>query len=195
MLGVDFNMSTRTIGYIRVSSLYQNPERQLVDIIDSLDKVFTDRCSGKDVNRPELQKMLEYVREGDTIIVHSMDRISRNIIDLRNLVNTLTSNGVKLQFVKENLTFTKDDNNPMSLFLLSVMGSFSELERSLIKERQREGIAIARMKNVYKGRKKSLSDSKISDIKERIEKGEKKAVIARDYNISRQTLYQYLKSA
>jgi DNA invertase Pin-like site-specific DNA recombinase len=187
-------MSDRTVGYIRVSSLYQNTERQLAEISDSLDKIFEDKASGKDTNRPELLKMLEYVREGDTVIVHSMDRLGRNLDDLRKVVRELTGRKVKVQFIKENLIFS-GDANPMSLLLLSMMGAFAEFERSLIKERQREGIALAKMKNIYKGRKKTLTGNQIKDIKDRIENGDKKAAIAREYNISRQTLYEYLKSA
>jgi DNA invertase Pin-like site-specific DNA recombinase len=187
-------MSSRRVGYIRVSSLYQSSDRQLFDIYDTLDKAFTDKASGKDTNRPELMKMLEYIREGDTVVIHSMDRLGRNLEDLRKLVRELTGKGVKIQFIKENLTFSSDDN-PMSLLLLSMLGAFAEFERSLIRERQREGIVLAKMKNVYKGRKKSLTGNQIKDIKRRIENGDKKAVIARDYNISRQTLYEYLKSA
>jgi DNA invertase Pin-like site-specific DNA recombinase len=186
-------MGERKIGYIRVSSFEQNESRQLADIVDSLDKVFIDKASGKDTHRPSLEKMLEYAREGDTIIVHSMDRLARNLDDLRKLVNSLTSRNIKIQFVKESLTFTGDDN-PMSILLLSVMGAFSEFERSLIKERQREGIEIAKKNKVYKGRKKTLSTSQVKEIFKKIESGEKKATIARDLKISRETLYQYIRS-
>jgi DNA invertase Pin-like site-specific DNA recombinase len=187
-------LGERRIGYIRVSSIGQNTDRQLVDILDNLDKVFTDKISGKNINRPELENMMDYVREGDTIFVHSMDRLARNLDDLRKIVTTLTSKGVRIQFLKENLIFTGDDN-AMSLLLLNIMGSFAEFERSLIKERQREGIAIAKTKGIYKGRKKMLNLPQIKDILVRVKNGEKKAVIARDYKISRETLYQYLKSA
>jgi DNA invertase Pin-like site-specific DNA recombinase len=187
-------MSSRTVGYIRVSSLFQNTERQLAGI--SLDKVFSDKASGKDVARPELMKMMEYVRDGDTVLIHSMDRLGRNMLDLQKLVRELTGRGVRIQFIKENLTFSpNDDNNPMSILLFQIMAAFSEFERAIIKERQREGIAIAKMKgNIYKGRKKLLSFNQVKDIKDRVQNGDKKAVIARDYKLSRQTLYQYLKS-
>ena len=147
-------MTGKRIGYIRVSSLDQNHERQLEGI--KLDKCFTDKASGKDVNRPELEAMLNYVRDGDIIIVHSMDRLARNLDDLRKLVQQLTSQKIKIEFLKENLTFTGEDA-PMSKLLLSVMGAFAEFERSLIRERQREGIALAKKKGLYKGRKPSLS--------------------------------------
>jgi DNA invertase Pin-like site-specific DNA recombinase len=185
-------MSSRTIGYVRVSSIDQCTDRQLADV--KLDKIFTDKASGKDAQRPELQKMLDFSRDGDTIIVHSMDRLARNLDDLRKLVKNLTERGIKLQFVKENLTFTGEDN-PMSVLLMSVMGAFAEFERSLIKERQKEGIAAAKNKGVYRGRKKALTSDEAKKMLARIQAGEKKAVIARDYGISRETLYQYLKAA
>ena len=136
--------------------------------------------------------MLDYVRDGDTVIVHSMDRLARNLDDLRRLVAQLTSQKIKIEFVKEGLTFTGEDS-PMSKLLLSVMGAFAEFERSLIKERQMEGIALAKKRGVYKGRKPALSQDKINEIKARVEKGDKKSHIARDFGISRETLYQHLK--
>lgn len=178
----------KLIGYIRVSSIDQNPERQLEGL--TLDKKFTDTISGKDTNRPQLAALLSYVREGDIIIVHSMDRLARNLDDLRRLVFGLTKDGVNVKFIKENLTFTGEDS-PMSNLLLSVMGAFSEFERSLIRERQLEGIALAKKRGVYKGRKKCLTLEKVIDIKQRITTGERISVIARDYAISRQTIYRY----
>lgn len=180
----------KLIGYIRVSSIDQNPDRQLEGLV--LDKKFIDMMSGKDTQRPQLHIMLNYVREGDTVVVHSMDRLARNLDDLRRLVFGLTKDGITIKFLKENLTFTGEDS-PMSNLLLSVMGAFSEFERSLIRERQREGISLAKKRGVYKGRKKCLTPAKVIDIKQRIASGEKKSVTARDYKISRQTLYKYLK--
>ena len=183
-------MSGKKIGYIRVSSLEQNPERQLDGI--KLDKLFTDKVSGKDVKRPQLQAMLEYIRDGDTVIIHSMDRLARNLDDLRQLVKKLTSQQIKVEFIKESLTFTGDDT-AMSKLLLSIMGAFAEFERSLIKERQREGIELAKKKGAYKGRKKCLTAEQVKEIKGRVLKHENKSQIARDYEISRETLYRYLK--
>ncbi len=183
-------MTGKRIGYIRVSSLDQNYERQLEGI--KLDKCFIDKASGKDTARPQLEAMLNYVRDGDLIIVHSMDRLARNLDDLRRLVQQLTEKKIKIEFLKENLTFTEEDA-PMSKLLLSVMGAFAEFERSLIKERQREGIALAKKKGVYKGRKPSLSSDQIVEMKQRISNGDKKSHIANDLGISRETLYQYLR--
>lgn len=184
-------MTGQRIGYVRVSSYDQNPERQIENI--KVNKVFIDKASGKDTHRPELDALLSFVREGDSVVVHSMDRLARNLDDLRRLVQNLTTRGVKIQFVKEGLTFTGEES-PMANFMLSVMGAFAEFERSLIKERQLEGIELAKKRGVYKGRKKSLTNELQSELRQRVANGEPKAKIARDYGISRETLYQYLKN-
>ncbi|MBN6741312.1 recombinase family protein [Acidithiobacillus sp. MC6.1] len=184
-------MKGQRIGYVRVSSFDQNPERQLEQV--QVDKVFIDKASGKDTQRPELDTLLSFVRDGDTVVVHSMDRLARNLDDLRRLVQMLTKRGVRIEFVKESLTFTGEDS-PMANLMLSVMGAFAEFERALIRERQREGIALAKQRGAYRGRKKSLSEPQIVELKRRITEGEQKAAVARDYGISRETLYQYLKT-
>ncbi|MGL5949492.1 MAG: recombinase family protein [Aeromonas sp.] len=180
------------IGYIRVSSVAQNPERQLEHV--QLDKVFADTASGKDTQRPQLEALLSFVREGDTVVVHSMDRLARNLDDLRRLVQGLTQRGVCIEFVKEHLVFTGEDS-PMANLMLSVMGAFAEFERSLIRERQREGIALAKQRGAYRGRKKALSDQAIAEVQQRVMAGEKKATLAREFGISRETLYQYLRAS
>ena len=185
-------MKGQRIGYIRVSSFDQNPERQLDQT--QVDKVFVDKASGKDTQRPELDALLSFVRDGDTVVVHSMDRLARNLDDLRRLVQKLTHKGVRIEFVKECLTFTGEDS-PMANLMLSVMGAFAEFERSLIHERQREGIALARLRGAYRGRKKSLSSEQQIEVRRRATDGEKKAQLAREFGISRETLYQYLKQS
>lgn len=185
-------MKGQRIGYIRVSSFDQNPERQLDQT--QVDKVFVDKASGKDTQRPELDSLLSFVRDGDTVVVHSMDRLARNLDDLRRLVQKLTHKGVRIEFVKECLTFTGEDS-PMANLMLSVMGAFAEFERSLIHERQREGIALARLRGAYRGRKKSLSSEQQTEVRRRAMDGEKKAQLAREFGISRETLYQYLKQS
>lgn len=184
-------MQGQRIGYIRVSSFEQNPERQLDQI--QVSKVFTDKASGKDTQRPQLDALLSFAREGDTIVVHSMDRLARNLDDLRQLVQKLTRRGVKIEFIKECMTFTGEDS-PMANLMLSVMGAFAEFERALIRERQREGIALAKQRGVYRGRKKVLSEIRASELRKRAEEGEGKAQLAREFGISRETLYQYLRS-
>ncbi|HEX8923934.1 MAG TPA: recombinase family protein, partial [Patescibacteria group bacterium] len=156
-----------------------------------LDKVFTDKVSGKDLARPELTALLQFVREGDHVIVHSLDRLARNLDDLRRIVKDLTARKITIEFVKENLTFSGDDT-PMSTLLLSIMGAFAEFERSLIRERQLEGIAHAKAGGKYRGRQRSVTDAQVTTIRARVAAGEKKAQIARDLGISRETLYQYL---
>jgi DNA invertase Pin-like site-specific DNA recombinase len=179
------------IGYVRVSSFDQNPERQLEHV--PVDRLFTDKASGKDSRRPELEQLLTFVRDGDTVVVHSMDRLARNLDDLRRLVQQLTRRGIRIEFVKERLTFSGEDS-PMANLMLSVMGAFAEFERALIRERQREGIALAKQRGAYRGRKKALSLERVDELRRRAHAGEQKAKLAREYGISRETLYQYLRT-
>lgn len=183
-------MKGQRIGYIRVSSFDQNPERQLEG--SRVDRVFTDKASGKDVQRPQLELMMTFVREGDTLVVHSMDRLARNLDDLRSLVQKITSKGVRIEFLKESLVFTGEDS-PMARLMLSVMGAFAEFERALIKERQKEGIALAKQRGAYRGRKKALSNERAEELRQRVLAGETKFSLAKAFGISRETLYQYLK--
>lgn len=183
-------MSGQKIGYKRVSTDEQNENRQLYGM--QLDRVFLDKASGKNVERLGYQEMLNFVRDGDHIFVHSMDRLARNLDDLRKTVRYFISQNIKITFVKENLTFDNGDS-PMSNLLLSVMGAFAEFERSLIKERQREGILLAKKRGAYKGRKKSLSESQINTLRKRASGSENKTKLAEEFGISRQTLYSYLK--
>ncbi len=184
-------MHGQRIGYVRVSSFDQNPERQLEHV--PVDRLFTDKASGKDTQRPELERLLAFVREGDTVVVHSMDRLARNLDDLRRLVQKLTRRSVRIEFVKESLTFTGEDS-PMANLMLSVMGAFAEFERALIRERQRAGIALAKQRGAYRGRKKALSPERGAELRRRAAAGEQKAKLAREFGISRETLYQYLRT-
>lgn len=165
-------MTGQRIGYIRVSTFDQNSERQLEGI--TVDRIFTDKASGKDIKRPELEALLSFVRSGDTVLVHSMDRLARNLDDLHRLVQLLTQRGVRIEFCKEHLSFTGEDS-PMANLMLSVMGAFAEFERALIKERQREGIALAKQRGAYRGRKKSLSESEMTELYRRVVAGDKKS--------------------
>ncbi|MDD9911890.1 MAG: recombinase family protein [Alphaproteobacteria bacterium] len=185
-------MEGQRIGYVRVSTLDQNTERQLNGL--EFHKTFTDKASGKDAQRPQLQEVLEYVRDGDTLVVHSMDRLARNLNDLREIVSTLTAKGVQVQFVKENLLF-KGDEDAMQTLMLSIMGAFAEFERNLIRERQREGIQLAKQRGVYKGRKAKLTNEQATEVRQRVAAGEKKTILAREFGISRETLYSYLRAA
>lgn len=184
-------MAGQRVGYIRVSSIDQRVERQLDGV--ALDRTFTDKASGKDVRRPELEAMVGFVRDGDTVVVHSMDRLARNLDDLRHIVRTLSAKGVRVDFVKEQLSFTGEDN-PMGTLLMSVMGAFAEFERSLIRERQREGIALAKARGAYRGRRRSLSDDQVAELRRRAVEGVPKAALARQLGVSRETVYQYLRA-
>jgi len=179
------------VGYVRVSSLDQNTARQLEGV--ALDRVFEEKLSGKDMARPQLEAMLAYLREGDTLFVHSMDRLARNLDDLRSLVATLTQRGVRVELIKENLSFS-GEASPMAQLMLSVMGAFAEFERALIRERQREGIALAKAAGKYRGRKKSLSAQDVERAREQIAQGVSKASVAQDLGVSRETLYSYLRA-
>lgn len=188
------NMAIKTegqlVGYVRVSSVEQNTARQLEGF--SLDRIFTDRLSGASTDRPELTALRRFVRQGDTVVVHSMDRLARNVEDLRSLVREFTNQGVKVSFIKEALTFSGDDS-PMSALLLTVMGAFAEFERALIRERQAEGIAAAKARGVYKGRKPALTLLQAAELQQRAAAGESVSGLAREFGIARQTAHTYVR--
>src|SRR5688500_11416849 len=178
-------MKTQRIGYIRVSSIDQNEQRQLDGI--ELDRVFTDKASGKDMNRPQLQEAIKYVRDGDTLIVHSMDRLARNVEDMLRLVRELNSKGVSVEFIKENMNFSGKDD-PRSVLMFTMLGAFAQFERSLIRERQKEGIAIAKAKGIYQGGKPKLTPEQSGKLREMVTSGIPKAKVARHFKLSRGTL-------
>jgi DNA invertase Pin-like site-specific DNA recombinase len=151
----------QTVAYIRVSSVQQNTDRQLVDV--ERDKDFIEKVSAKSTERPQLKAMLEHVREGDTVVVHSMDRLARNTKDLLEIVETLKANGVSIKFIKENLAFKAGTDNSMSNLLLTMLGAVAQFERELMLERQREGIEVAKQKGLYKGRKSSIDRENIME--------------------------------
>ena len=184
-------MKGQKVGYIRVSTLEQNTHRQLEET--SLDMLFTDRASGKDTKRPQLQAALNHVRDGDILVAHSMDRLARNVEDMLRLVRELNDKGVSVEFVKENLTFSAGSDDPRSTLMFTMLSAFSQFERALIKERQREGIALAKAKGIYKGRKPALSKDKVIELRKSVSAGANKSKLAKDFGISRETLYQYLK--
>ncbi|MDN0076424.1 recombinase family protein [Crenobacter sp. SG2303] len=188
-------MGGQRIGYTRVSTVDQNTKRQLDGL--ALDRVFEDGVSGKGANRPALKDMLDFACNGDEALVHSMDRLARNLADLRNIVKQLTNNGVKVTFVKESLTFTGEDS-PMANLMLNIMGAVAEFERQLMLERQKEGIAKILADSdqramKYAGRRPKLSASRIEELKERVQAGGNKSEIAKGLKISRASLYEYIK--
>jgi DNA invertase Pin-like site-specific DNA recombinase len=185
-------MKGHKVGYIRVSTFDQNTQRQLEGF--TLDRVFTDKASGKDTHRPQLQAALNHVREGDTLVVHSMDRLARNVEDMLRLVRELNDKGVSVEFIKESMAFTAGKEDPRATLMFTMLSSFAQFERALLKERQREGIALAKAKgNVYKGRKPKLSEERVKQLREQAAAGVNKTKLAEEFGISRETLYQYLK--
>ena len=178
------------IGYRRVSTLDQHTTRQLEGV--QLDKQFEDYASGKDTNRPQLIELLEFARSGDLVIVHSMDRLARNLMDLRRIVDQLNQKGVEVEFQKENVRFNGKDS-PMSILLLNLLGSFAEFERSLIRERQREGIQLAKLAGKYHGRKPVLNQQDVEVILGKKLAGIPITRIAAELGVSRQSVYAYLK--
>ena len=180
--------------YARVSS---NDGSQKIDrqttTAESYDEVFIDYASGGSTNRPKLQEMLKWIRKGDIVEVHSIDRLARNINDLLQIVKTITEERhAEIFFIKENLRFTDDTNNPFNKLTLQIIGSIAEFERNMIKMRQKEGIAIAKQKGVYsKERSKKLSLSKQEELKEDIKNKLRVCEILKKYGITKPTFYRY----
>ena len=185
-------MTGEHIGYIRVSTLYQDTERQLDGV--HLDKVFTDKVSAKDAKRPALGECLDYLRAEDTLHIHSIDRLARNLRDLQDIVSGLVDRGIHVRFEKEGLDLKANGKaNPMTKLMLHMMGAFAEFERELILERQREGIELAKKAGKYKGRKRSLDEDQGKELVRRALAGESKAALAREFGVSRQVVYDYIR--
>lgn len=183
-------MTGKRIGYIRVSTSEQNPDRQLEGL--QIDKKFVDYASSRSLNRHQLKAMLEFVREDDTVIVHSMDRLARNVKDLRAIVDSLVARKINVLFVKENLNFDGKESH-MSNLLLSIMGAFAEFELAFIMERQREGVAIAKKNGKYLGSKKALNEDELLILKEKMMEQKTKKQIAAELGISRVTMWRYIQ--
>ena len=175
------------VGYQRVSSEEQNLERQEMDDVE---RVFSEKVSGaSSKNRPALAEMIEFVRAGDEVVVHSIDRLARDLRDLQSIVQTLNDKGVTVSFVSENLSFSGDKTDAFSTLQLQMMGAFAEFERNIIRKRQAEGIAKAKAKGVYKGRKKTIDSTQVKKMKS---DGMTVADIARHLSISRVSVYRNL---
>jgi DNA invertase Pin-like site-specific DNA recombinase len=182
------------VGYVRVSSAEQNLDRQLSG--EKLDKVFTEKASAKDAKRPQLRECIQYLRKGDRLHVHSIDRMARNLVDLQSIIQELKDKEVAILFHKEKLEFNgKDIADAAATLMLSMMGAFAEFERSLIKERQAEGIKAAQEKGVKFGREKALNAEQVKGVLALVAQGESKAKIASIYGVSRQTIYSTLRYA
>lgn len=185
-------MHGQVVGYVRVSSTSQHTDRQ-VEAIGPVDEMFTDRVSGGSrEDRTDLARMLRHVRKHDTLRVSSMDRLARSLVDLEQLVDELTGRGVTIEFVKERLTFAPGDDDGFAIFQRQLIGAVAQLERNLIRERQREGIDLARARGVYKGRARKLTDEQVRHVKHAVTAGESKAKLARDLGCSRRVLYEAL---
>ena len=192
-------MSGKDIGYVRVSTHDQNTARQLDGV--HLDKTFEEHASGKDAARPALQACLEYVRDGDVLHVHSIDRLARNLQDLLAIVTSLKAKGATVKFHKEKLEFVGNaDSGKTDAFQelqLHIIAAVAQFERALILERQREGIAIAKKTGKYRnvGRKPVLSGEQVNELRAKLKKGAKVAALAREYSVSRQTIYKIILRA
>lgn len=180
--------------YIRVSSADQNLARQR-EMIGPVDKEFLDQLSARSrADRPGLERCLDYLRDHDELIVASIDRLARSLVDLRAIIDQLSAKGASVHFIKENLTFSQNSTDPRATLMLGILGSFAEFERAIIRERQAEGIALAKKAGKYKGRKRALTPDKVAEAHRRAESGESKVAIAQDLGISRATLYRTLKN-
>jgi DNA invertase Pin-like site-specific DNA recombinase len=173
------------VAYVRVSTVDQNLDRQ--DLPD-VERVFEDKASGGSTDRPALQEMIAFVREGDTVVVWSIDRLARSLKDLQDLIARLNGKGVSVEFVSERLTFSADRDDPFASLQLHLMGAFAQFERAMIRKRQREGIAKAKAKgDVYTGRKPSIDRDAVVA---RLDRGETPTTIARELGISRPSVYR-----
>lgn len=184
------------VGYLRVSSLGQSTERQLDGV--PVDAVFEDKASGASTRqRPQLELAIKHLRAGDVLVVHSMDRLARNLGDLLAMVEALTGRGVAVEFVKERQTFQPAATDPMATLMLQMLGAFAQFERAIIRERQREGIELAKGRGVYKGRAPKLTPDQVQALraKDAASGGKGRAALAREAGISRETLYRYLGAA
>ncbi|GAB3434744.1 recombinase family protein [Phycicoccus ginsengisoli] len=180
---------TATVGYRRVSSTDQRLDRQ---DLGEVDKLFEDRASGKDRDRPGLAACLAYVREGDTLRCYSADRLARSLTDLLALVDDLTARGVRVEFVKEGMVFDPESSDPYARCLMQVMGAFAELERSLIRTRQAEGIALAKSRGAYKGRQPALAPDEVAVARQRHRDGVTLARLVKDYGVAKATMQHVL---
>ncbi len=180
----------QAIGYSRVSTKNQNLERQLNGV--KLKKVYEEKVSGKNLDRPQLKECMDYLRAGDVLHIHSIDRLARNLKDLQEIVEELVSKGVSVNFHNENLVFDGNDS-AIQKMMLQMMGSFAEFEKNIINQRRIEGVKIAKEKGVKFGRKMKLSDEDISEIKRLVKEGADKKALAGEYGVSRGTIYNIMK--
>lgn len=175
------------VGYRRVSSIEQNLDRQ--ELI-GCDKVFEEKVSGASKERKAMKDMMDWVREGDEVLVWSIDRLARDLRDLQDIISTLNNKGVSISFISEGLSFSVEKNDALAKLQLQMMGAFSEFERSIIRKRQAEGIAKAKEKGVYRGRKATIDAREVMSLKE---KGLGASAIAKQLGIGRASVYRVIQ--
>ncbi len=184
---------SKRVGYIRVSSADQKTDRQLEGI--ELDKTFAEKISGKDTKRPVLQAMLDFIREGDRVFVHELSRLGRSMIDLHQIVEQITGKGAAISFVKEGLEFSPGQADPVKQAMFGMLSVFAQFERSLIKQRQAEGIASAKAKGKHLGRPSILTVAQRKEISARVAAGAAIKTVAAEFAVSRATVYNCVTDA
>lgn len=178
--------------YKRVSTSEQSTARQLVGF--KFHREYVETISGKDQNRPQLQALLQNLREGDVVHVHELSRLGRSVKDLLEIVEKIVSVGATIKFVKENLTFSADEQNSFQSLMLNLLSSIAQFERDLLLERQREGIQLAKQQGKYKGKTSRFTKDEIEQIKSEFEIASCKQVLADKWGISRTYLYELAKN-
>ncbi len=190
-------MSTKSgqrVAYVRVSSADQNVDRQR-EAIGDVDREFIDRISGSSRTRREgLAACIAYLRDGDVLAVASIDRLARSTKDLLDIIEEVTGKGAGVEFLKEGMTFSPGARDPRDELMLTVMGAIAAFERAMIRERQAEGIAIAKAEGRYRGAPRAMTAEMVAEARRRIAAGETKASVARDMGVGRATLYRYLSA-
>lgn len=182
----------QTVGYARVSSSDQNLARQ-VEAIGPVDRLFEEKVSGGSrADRIALADCVRYVRDGDTVRVASMDRLARSVIDLQQIVDEILAKGAAVHFIKENQTYSTTSDDAMGRLLLHILGAFAEFERRLIRDRQAEGIKLAKAAGKYKGRAKRVGPTELARANEEIRSGVPKTQVAKALGVNRATLYRAL---
>lgn len=182
------------IGYARVSTVEQNLDRQLAELHAlNAQPIYTEKVSGASRDRPVLEEAIRYARQGDVFVVTSMDRMGRSLRDLHTIIDELTDKGVAVHFVRENVSFSTDEDSPQANLLLGFFGAVLEYERALIRQRQAEGIALAKARGVYRGRPSVVTEQQMARARELIALGVPKTTVAKQIGISRATLYRHLQ--
>lgn len=180
------------VAYVRVSTVEQNEGRQIAALKShSIDKWFIDKCSGKNTDRPQFKAMLDYIREGDTVYVEDFSRLSRSVADLLHIIDEFQARKVQLVSLKEQLDTTK----PQGRLMVELLGAINEFERANILERQAEGIALAKQKGVYKGRKRIQKPPEWDEIFQAYRTRQMTATEAmKRLNLKRNTFYNFVKT-